>query len=297
MASEKLPHSYPTRRATVGKPSDQAPTDIDRRLCQRLVPLQVLGLGLSRTGTSSLRQALLDLGYDDCYHFASCMNENPRDCDLWCAALEAKFQGQGRPFTRTEWDQLLGHCQAVTDTPCVVFYAELLAAYPDAKVILTVRDSPEQWFTSICRTLMDTWFDVFHTPTRSLQARVYRLFIPETRLHRLSDLLHRHYMFGFMHNWGLHFYQGYNAEIQRIVPADRLLLFNVKEGWEPLCRFLGKEAPPWDFPRSNEAADFIQTLQGYHTGLAVQVKRRMRWLAGMTLGVIAAGATGWYWAY
>ncbi|RAK94987.1 sulfotransferase family protein [Aspergillus ibericus CBS 121593] len=81
-----------------------------------------------RTGTSSLRQALLDLGYDDGYHFASCMNENPRDCDLWCAALEAKFQGRGTPWTRTEWDQLLGHCRAVTNTPCVVFYAELLAA-------------------------------------------------------------------------------------------------------------------------------------------------------------------------
>ncbi|PYH89013.1 hypothetical protein BO71DRAFT_435204 [Aspergillus ellipticus CBS 707.79] len=224
------------------------PASLPPRRCHRVVPLEVLALGLSRTGTSSLRQALLDLGYDDCYHFAACLSENPPDCRMWIEALEAKFEGQGDPFTRADWDQLLGHCRAVTDIPCAILYQELLEAYPEAKVILTVRDSPDQWYISVCRTLMDTWFDVSYAPPRSLGARLYRLF---------SVLLYRHYMYGFMPERGRQFYTEYNATIRRIVPADRLLVMNVTEGWEPLCRFLDKEAPPWDFPRSNGTEAFI----------------------------------------
>lgn len=59
----------------------------------------------------AMRQALLDLGYEDCYHFGSVLQENPRDADMWVEAMEAKFEGKGKPFTRNDWDQLLGHCR------------------------------------------------------------------------------------------------------------------------------------------------------------------------------------------
>lgn len=59
----------------------------------------------------AMRQALLDLGYDDCYHYGALFNENPRDAEMWIEAFEAKFEGKGEPFGRQEWDQLLGHCQ------------------------------------------------------------------------------------------------------------------------------------------------------------------------------------------
>ena len=72
--------------------------------------MKVLCLGVSRTGTSSMRQALIDLGYSDCYHYASILNDNPRDNEMWVEAFEAKFQGKGKPFERAEWDRLLGHC-------------------------------------------------------------------------------------------------------------------------------------------------------------------------------------------
>jgi hypothetical protein len=65
--------------------------------------------------------------------------ENPSDCLLWKAAFEAKFEGKGK-FTKQNWDQLLGHCQAVCDWPAACFGKELIEAYPDAKVILTNRD-------------------------------------------------------------------------------------------------------------------------------------------------------------
>ena len=84
--------------------------NIDRRTSYRVVPLKVLALGLSRSGTSSLRQALLDLGYVDCYHFAAVYNENPRDAVMWVEAPEAKYEGKGKPYDQKEWDQLLSYC-------------------------------------------------------------------------------------------------------------------------------------------------------------------------------------------
>lgn len=96
------------------------PTQIDRRHGQRTRPMEVLCLGRERTGTLSLRVALLQLGYYDVYHMSSVLIENPIDCEMWNDALDAKFKptGQGsgekKPFGRKEWDALLGHCAAVT---------------------------------------------------------------------------------------------------------------------------------------------------------------------------------------
>ena len=89
--------------------------------------------------------------------------ENPRDCEMWAQAFRAKFEGKGKPFRRAEFDMLLGHCQAVVDNPCICFAEELIAAYPEAKVILTNRDvndwykyifpSLTQWNSSFKETL------------------------------------------------------------------------------------------------------------------------------------------------
>ena len=131
-------------------------TDIDRRQCKRVVPMRVLALGLGRTGTAcecwrlkiqcsladqtqALRSALQELGYTDTYHMMSASVENPPDCLMWQDAFAAKFDGEGK-FGREQWDQLLGHCQAVCDWPAVAFAKELIEAYPDAKVLITTRD-------------------------------------------------------------------------------------------------------------------------------------------------------------
>lgn len=113
--------------------------------------------------------ALEQLGYDSTYHGYSAIFENSRDCEMCLEALDAKFNGIGKPFGRYEFDQLLGHCQvkmrppkpskravvtntpfliiqkAVTDAPAICFAAELIAAYPEAKVILTNRDI-DSWY-------------------------------------------------------------------------------------------------------------------------------------------------------
>lgn len=208
--------------------------------------------------------------------------------------MDAKFAGKGKEFGREEWDQLLGHCRAITDTPCVIFYEELLAAYPDARVILTIRDSTEQWYNSACRTIIGNWIDVYIAPPATLWGRLQRLFKPLTPVDQMCRRLHKYCMHGFMYKRGKQFYEEYNAVIQRIVPQENLLVFNVKQGWEPLCKFLGKEIPPWEFPRGNDTETFLANMAPIHSYNHWIVMRRM-W---RTVGLVAAAmACLWAWLW
>lgn len=117
-----------------------------------------------------MRFALKKLGFEDTYHM-ECLFENPPDINLWRAAFLAKFKGQGKPFEKEQWDQLLGHCQAVTDLPTCAFIPELLAAYPEAKLILSPRDE-NSWYKSCQRTVHHAAMD------RSSHVRPYNLLAP-----------------------------------------------------------------------------------------------------------------------
>ncbi|KAJ7127634.1 hypothetical protein C8R44DRAFT_778624 [Mycena epipterygia] len=117
----------------------------------RAVPMQVLGLGFSRTGTASMRIALEMLEYKKTNHGFAVWT-NPSERAMWTEAINAKFFGKGRLYGRADWDRLLGHCMAVTDVPHLLFAEELIAAYPEAKVILTMRD-PDSWWKSYEETI------------------------------------------------------------------------------------------------------------------------------------------------
>jgi hypothetical protein len=234
----------PTRRAVVGSLAGMTgQTNIDRRTCKRVVPMKVICLGLGRSGTSSLRQALLDLGYADVYHFASLMQENPRDAEMWIDAFQAKFHGKGKPFGREEFDQLLGHCMAVTDTPCFVFDEELLEAYPDAKVILTVRDSPKQWVASQMNTLVKYTLSYVLPPPPSGLGRLYAYFRPSLGpLGRfMADLVTNAEPFKTLiadartgsTQASEAYYLAHIERVRAMVPAENLLVMNVKDG----CKF------------------------------------------------------------
>ncbi|KAI9044891.1 sulfotransferase family protein [Aspergillus affinis] len=182
------------------------PTHIDRRTCRRTVPMKVLVLGMSRTGTDSMKKALLRLGYCDTYHGYTAATENPRDCEMWLDAMAAKWDAVGKPFGRAEWDQLLGHCQAVTDIPAAVFAKELIEAYPEAKVVLTNRDA-EEWHRSVQATLLnnvfhpwssviDTLATLTHSPNRFTRKMFIRAFTDyfrgDFKRHGIS-VYHAHY--------------------------------------------------------------------------------------------------------
>ncbi|KAG9560480.1 hypothetical protein KCU71_g8638, partial [Aureobasidium melanogenum] len=121
-------------------PEIYAQTNIDRTGRERVVPMEVLSLGLGRTGTMSMKAAYEILGYPT-YHYVSMM-ENPPDLDLWLSALRRKYSPHPdeKPFTVAEWNALLGHVSAVTDSPINAFGPELITVYPHAKVVLLIQD-------------------------------------------------------------------------------------------------------------------------------------------------------------
>ncbi|KAK9364660.1 hypothetical protein V1509DRAFT_635685 [Lipomyces kononenkoae] len=239
----------------VGDPSIKR-TNIDRRQCKRIVPMEVLSLGASRCGGSSIRKALLYLGYHDVYHFSSLMDENPRDCEMWEQAFDAVYGGKGS-FGKEEWDQLLGHCMALTDSPCVSFAPQLVEAYPNAKVILATRDSDDQYFKSYFDTIYK-WTVENYPPYPTVLQRIWGWLLPAFPL---DGLMHRMIRAQHMYDFpwtGIADYRKHNALVRQIVPKHNLLEYNVKQGWGPLCEFLGKPLPDIPFPRVNDTDEFIQ---------------------------------------
>ncbi|KAH9818166.1 efflux pump antibiotic resistance protein [Teratosphaeria destructans] len=238
-------------------------TTVDRRTCTRTVPMQVLSLGFARTGTNStpppshplsMHAALETLGIP-AYHSNQCWN-NLSELHMWHAALDAKFFGIGAPFTAKEWDQLLGHVGAITDSPACEFAEELLAAYPEAKVVLVERDE-------------DAWFESFDTAVIAAFENDQRhawlvdgVLGPDGIVGRFRALAYKLVrgpwrsdpddLESLRRNIRA-VYRDHYAFVRRITPKERLLEFDLKDGWEPLCRFLGKEVPDVPFSRLNDA--------------------------------------------
>ncbi|CZR65117.1 uncharacterized protein PAC_15017 [Phialocephala subalpina] len=266
-------------------------TNIDRSNATRTVPMKLLVLGLSRTGTSSLRQAFFDLSIFDVYHFTSIVNENPTDCKLWVRALEWKLEGKGT-WTKKNWDALLGHCMAVSDHPCLTFTDELLETYPDAKVILTVRDNVDVWHESVMETIWP-FVELLIKKDVSVWRRMWRKFLDPDPFGRMTELFHLNPE-GMYHEFptqGKTFYEKHNAKIRRVVPEERLLEYNVKQGWGPLCEFLGYEIPEWDFPRVNERNVFISHQQSFAGQLNWVVMKNVLKYVGSP---VVVGLAAWF---
>jgi hypothetical protein len=214
--------------------------------------LEVIGAGFGRTGTMSLRVALEELGFGPCYHMSEVF-ENPGHVEEWEAAA------QGKPI---DWEELFSGYRATVDWPGAAFYEELIERYPDAKVILTVRD-PDRWYES-ARTTIYNIQRVASSPIFSLAA----LFVPRMRQMRrvalmASDLAWEDMFDGRFEDRGyaIEVFNRWNEEVRERVPAERLLVYEVKEGWEPLCDFVGVEAPDKPFPRLNDAETFRKMIR------------------------------------
>jgi len=230
----------------------QKDLNIDRRTCKRVVPMQVLALGMSRTGTASMQMALQILGYNETYHGFALL-ANFRDAEMWLEALDAKYNPQNglKPFGRAEWDQLLGHCAAVCDMPCAVFGPELVDAYPEAKVVLVERDI-ESWYKSFRDSICLPVFNPFVKTMMRLDTK----FLGKT-LALLNVILKGRFNTTDLASLDKNARAGYRAhykEIRDATPKDRLLDFKLAQGWEPLCKFLGKPIPDCPFPRVNDQA-------------------------------------------
>ena len=186
----------------------------------------------------------------------------------------------------------------MTDTPCRLFYRELLSAYPEAKVILTKRSSIPQWHASFCETILPL-LDTYYRPTWNPFLLVYRFFVfwdGYTAGDRVRAFLIRYTHHATHRQDGVRYYKEFNEEIERIVPKEKLLVFEVKEGWDPLCKFLEKEVPRWPFPRVNDREFFIrgrETREGY-----IRLGAMMSALKVGSLTVaVAAASIGIYWRW
>lgn len=181
--------------------------------------------------------------------------------------------------------------QAITDAPAFNFYKELLDAYPEAKVVLTVRDSPEVWHESFLETIQPFSSWIINRGSRSgLQGLLFDYFWPQDAFWRMSRLQVTHFMYPSIAELGPVFYQGYNDDIRRLVPKDRLLEFNVKEGWKPLCAFLGKDVPAKDFPRTNERLVIQQNSAFIRAGVEADIQKKIWKLVGVVGALTAAFA-------
>ncbi|KAJ5369635.1 hypothetical protein N7509_014247 [Penicillium cosmopolitanum] len=215
--------------------------------------MQVLSLGMSRTGTASMKEALRILGHDRVHH-AYELYSHPDQCRQWLAAWDAKAKGLGETLDRNYWNNILAGYTAVTDMPAVCFAKELIDAYPEAKVVLIQREE-EAWLRSFKSAVIDTYFDnSLITASISLFDRelMRPLHFLWSRLLAARDGFFEGTTKSQVEQNALEVYRKHNALIIAHTPPENLLLFNLEDGWKPLCAFLGMEIPQVPFPNVNE---------------------------------------------
>jgi hypothetical protein len=200
------------------------------------VALQVIGAGLGRTGTASLKVALEQLGIGRCYHMTE-LHARPTDVPHWLAAADGA----------ADWDQLFAGYGATVDYAGCTFWRELAAYYPQAKILLSVRDS-QAWFESTQATIFaPVWID-------HLEASPQKTFLERTVTAPFGERIHER---DFM----IRAFEAHVGAVERTIPAERLLKYDVKAGWTPLCRFLDLPVPDVPFPCVNTREDTRQLIQ------------------------------------
>ncbi len=217
---------------------------------QETAMIKVIDLGLGRTGTMSLKYALEKLGFDKCYHFSD-MHNHLEHTDIWLSVSRGE---------KVNWESLFEGYQSTVYWSPSYDYLELLKQYPDVKVVLTVRD-PEKWYKSMYDTIYK--FNRL-TFSRKVFLLVMSLFKPELKkLYAMWQLqeqsLWKKTFKGKFHDkkFAIEVFNKHIEEVKKNVPADRLLIYEIQDGWEPLCHFLKTPVPEAPFPRVNDSSSFI----------------------------------------
>jgi hypothetical protein len=207
--------------------------------------LTVIGAGYPRTGTMSLKLALEQLGFGPCHHMAEFFTR-PGLVELWSEGLQA---------SPIDWDRLLEGYRSCTDAPCCFFYRELAERWPEAKVILSLR-SPESWWASANATVMSDFGPP--PPIRPVVEAMVK--VQRERGVAAPDPTNPD------KDAALAGFTRHNDEVRRAISPDRLLVFEARDGWEPLCRFLGVDVPDRPYPHVNKSEDFQASVAQLATG-------------------------------
>ncbi|MFL2769983.1 MAG: sulfotransferase family protein [Rhodospirillaceae bacterium] len=203
--------------------------------------MRIIGAGFGRTGTNSMKLALEHLGYGPCYHMKEVF-EHPESIPLW---HKAAF-GDG-----VEWDDILADYESGVDWPLSHFWETLSQRYSDAKVLLTIRPASE-WYTSMSNTIFS--HIAGHQPGNEMQKMwkemVDKIVRSDTFDNRTMDRAYCEAVF-----------DGHTAHVKDTVSADRLIVYEVGSGWEPLCEALGVAVPEGPFPKTNTTKDFQDQIK------------------------------------
>jgi hypothetical protein len=200
------------------------------------MPLKVVGSGLGRTGTKSMQTALNMLGFGPCHHMVEVFRQ-PETMQLWVDASE------GRP----DWDQIFKDYRSVVDYPGAAHWRAIADHYPDAKVLHTVRD-PGKWFESTQATIFAPRGGA-RQGGDSLQERFFASFMAPMQS-RIDDR-------AFMTDY----FRRHTEAVKAAIAPERLLVFEVGEGWDRLCKFLDVPVPDEPYPSENSRADFIARVE------------------------------------
>jgi len=203
--------------------------------------LNVIGVGVGRTGTYSLKLAINQLGLGPSHHMEEVLHNMAVQVPLWSAALG------GNP----DWNAIYDGFGSTVDWPTAAFYRELIEEYPTARFVLTHR-SPESWAASFGATIYKLLAGKDDAPPEMADwLEMGSGVIAKTGFP--SGLDDDELMQAFV---------AHNEAVKATIPASQLLVFEVKDGWEPLCKFLGAEVPDGPFPHSNDREEFWDLVSG-----------------------------------
>lgn len=203
------------------------------------MPLEIIGPGFGRTGTNSLKIALEQLGFGRCHHMFE-VRDNPDRLADW----EALARGE-----RVDWDHVFRDYRSQVDWPGARYWRELVRHYSTAKVVLLVRD-PDEWFDSVQATIVPFLAARGRHSSSHVNAICemgHELVAVQVFNGRISERQH-----------AIEVFKNHITDVQSEIPADRLLTLDLREGWRPLCEFLGVEVPDIPFPTTNSSKEFVE---------------------------------------
>jgi hypothetical protein len=205
--------------------------------------LDVIGAGVGRTGTTSLKAALERLGLGPCHTMLGLFQE-PEQIPIWQQAA------RGEPV---DWTKVYAGYRSTVDWPGARFWRQLADAFPKAKIILTIRD-PASWYasarSSIYAAAMEPLPESGADPVFASMWHMSRELIWDGIFHgRFDD-----------QEYAVQVYEEHNRAVREELDADRLLVFDVKQGWQPLCQFLQVPIPEESFPHANDRETFAATI-------------------------------------
>ena len=201
------------------------------------MPLEIIGFG--RTGTNSLKLALEHLGFGPCHHMFE-VRDNPELLPDWEAAARGET---------VDWDRVFCRYRSQVDWPGARYWRELAQHFPEARVILSVRD-PDAWFDSVQATIAPFIAARGTHPSphaNAIAEMAYQAIVVQVFDNRLSERDHATQVF-----------REHIAAVQSEIPAHRLLTFDPREGWPPLCEFLEVDVPEIPFPKTNSSKEFVE---------------------------------------